>query len=145
MLHIDFNGLMPVWLLQALASAYISGLIPDRYIGSIVILANMVYRSQDFVDKAKELSTNLLTILDIFRELDEEVRDNSPNRQAIFLSFHEIAQIVAAKQILNTYGLPPELEKITADFKEMDISLGDYVWEVKPGYAAYSSFLNSIN
>ena len=41
--------------------------------------------------------------------------------------------------------MPPELEKITADFKEMDISLGDYVWEVKPGYAAYSSFLNSIN
>jgi len=52
---------------------------------------------------------------------------------------------LAAKKISNMYGGIPILEyRPPLSLKEMDIVLGDYMWEVKPGYTALNKFTESL-
>jgi hypothetical protein len=84
--------------------------------------------------------------------VEEELKSNSPSKQAIYVAFHETAQVLAAKEIkdahpeLSTFFNPnPELEELTISLKEIDISFKNYAWEVKPGYTSASAFLKSLN
>ena len=158
--YVDYNGHMPKKALNMLKDLHILGLIPEDSVGTIVILANLVSSATDFVGKVTEIvldpvggSFDLLR--DVMRNLnlDEEIKDGNPSKQNIFLSFHETAQILAAKQI---YLDHPELATFLQHYpvlellvlltmREMDIAYNDNVWEVKPGNASLSSFKKSLN
>ncbi|KRF27642.1 hypothetical protein [Paenibacillus sp. Soil787] len=65
--------------------------------------------------------------------------DAEANFRQLFVPFHEIAQIQAAKAIYDKYGKSPTLEKSISKPKGegkgnyyADIVLGNKVWEVKP-------------
>ena len=142
---IDVTGLMPVKMLRMIKNAYLLGFIPDDYIGSVVIIANIVSLSTDFLTKVKSvINLDVRNIYDMFVGVEAELKNSNASKQAIYVAFHETAQIIAAKQIMNKYGGVPELEKINMNMKEIDIALGDYAWEVKPGYTSNSAFAKSL-
>ena len=149
--YVDSTGKMPVWLLNAIKVAYITGIIPQDKVGSIVIIANICSLSTSFLSKVKSIVTfNVGELIHIFTEIEEELKADTPSKQSIYISFHETAQILAAKQIYKAY---PQLSSLLQPWptleaplllKELDIEFGDYMWEVKPGYSQESSFTTSL-
>jgi RHS repeat-associated protein len=153
-LYSDPTGEMPVKILNYIKDAYLANIIPIDYVGSVVIIANICSLSTDFVSKIASFATlNVRELVKIVIEIEEELKSDSPSKQAIYLSFHETAQVLAAKQIYETYPALasilqpwPELEKIASllPLRELDIAFGNYMWEVKPGYTSNSAFVNSL-
>jgi hypothetical protein len=150
---VDPQGLMSVKLLNMIKDAYIRGNIKKDDVGSVVLLVNLFSLAGDFLQKITvAVSLNIRDIMDWFSEVEEELKSDSPSKQAIYVAFHETAQVLAAKEIyeaypeLSTWLNPyPKLEELTSGLKEMDISFKKYVWEVKPGYTSASSFAKSLN
>jgi hypothetical protein len=144
---------MKVDILRAIEDAYIAGLITSDAVGTIVLIGNIIALSTKSLSLLMDLiGVNVRDLYDVFAEVDEEVQSHNASIQAIYLSLHETAQILAAKQIYNAYPelngffgwSTPTLEYINIRFKELDISYGDFVWEVKPGYSPDSKYTSSL-
>ena len=154
--YVDIFGEMPVRLLNLIKLAYIGGAISNEHIGMVVIAANVASLSTDFLNKiATILTLDLRNIYEWFAETELELKDSDVSKQQIYISFHEIAQILAAKQIYTDYPelsniiQPfPQLEKIVThewSIREIDIAFGGYAWEVKPYYTSDSAWEKSLS
>ena len=151
--YIDIDGKMPVRWLRMIKDAYILGFIPKDYIGSVVLIANIVTLAAKTIDNIMNIVTlDVRDIYDMVTGIEDELKSNDVSRQAIYVSLHETAQVLSAKAIYNKYGASlgslfqifPELEDINLQLKEIDISYGSYAWEVKPIGTSKSKWLDSL-
>jgi hypothetical protein len=76
-------------------------------------------------DYAEQYINNELSTEELVKSM---IIRNGENQ--IFLSFHEIAQVIVANQLKATNGSTPKLEYWTSN-GEIDIVQGDQMWEVK--------------
>ena len=152
--YIDIDGRMPVRWLRMIKDAYILGFIPKDYVGSVVLISNIVALAAKTIDNIMNIvSLDVRDIYDMVTGIEDELKNKDVSRQSIYISLHETAQVLSAKAIYNKYGsslgsffqIFPELEDINLQLKEIDISYGSYAWEVKPIGTSESKWLNSLN
>ena len=154
---VDPLGLMSTDTLNLITNAYIHGAIDDEDLAMIIMGVNVAHVAIDFVSFVGSIATvNVSKIKEKLKEIDEELQDPNGNRTntSIYIGFHEIAQVMAAKQIyeqnkttqyVKNWFMPiPELETRTISGKEVDIQWDKYVWEVKPGYYSDNAFTTSL-
>ena len=151
--YVDIDGKMPVGWLRMIKDAYILGFIPKDYVGSVVLIANIVALAAKTIDNIMNIvSLDVRDIYDMVTGVEDELKNGDVSRQSIYVSLHETAQVLSAKAIYNKYGASlgslfqifPELEDINFQLKEIDISYGSYAWEVKPVGTSESKWLKSL-
>ncbi|MFD2170166.1 RHS repeat-associated core domain-containing protein [Tumebacillus lipolyticus] len=117
--YVDPSGHAYTWALRSIAKTYIKGGFNSTEASLAVFFANgLTYFAPDLTDGYDK---------------------GEPAFNALFLSFHEIAQIHVAKKLYQVYGEIPVLEEsisATVNGKkkryEADVVLGSKVWEIKP-------------
>ena len=159
LIWVDPAGAMPRAMLNAISTAYYMAIINKDQVGTVCILANVLDIATSTLKRLVK-DALIVSILDSYKwiyslydmitmaPVEADIyEDTNANAQRIYLSFHEAAQVLAAKQIQDVSGavLYPVLEARHGTRMEIDIKQGSNVWEVKPGYHNISSWTNSLN
>ena len=142
LMYVDPLGEMPVIALNRVKELYITGKLDENGVAKTVLVLNMLTeRNNTVINSVAELiETN--SAWTIYAELEPELRDKNPTVQATNVAFHEIAQVLAAKDTYRAdrgrHTTFPYLEEPNGNVGkgEMDIYWNSNVWEVKPYYSS---------
>ncbi len=143
--YIDPSGHMSVDELRTVSKAYNAGFITKETVARIVLLRNTIGNGLTVDDLLKKYpkKNNNTDVPSVELEKDYEYYEDrwgekSFDMSGFNLSFHEITQVLAAKELRESkVGQAVSLEK-RINGKEADIVIDNYVYEVKTRY----SFMN---
>ena len=143
--YIDPSGHMAAKELNAISVAYNSDFITKETVARIVLLRNTIGNGLTVDDLLKKYpkKNNNTDVPSVELEKDYEYYEDrwgekSFDMSGFNLSFHEITQVLAAKELRESkVGQAVSLEK-RINGKEADIVIDNYVYEVKTRY----SFMN---
>ena len=142
--YFDPTGLMKVEELRALYKAYSSGILPKEAVAQIVIMRNAFDIGISVADWIYRTSEDLY---DALNKAEKKAIKGFPSEKkfltALFLSHHEITQILAGGDLTKEYNSDVVLERPVGNAKEgkdnygeldiADITMNTF-YEVKPKY-----------
>lgn len=150
--YVDPSGKMSVPNLQIINFLHQIGVIDNDQTGFLILAINLFKVEFQLGHDVKNwLEEKTGFNWDITKDIEPEMKHKNATVQSAYVAFHEIGQVLAAKELKDvgkSSGLVkpskadpyPEVEvpKKWGSLKgEIDIQWMDYVWEVKPGYAPY--------
>ena len=164
--YVDPMGEMAVSTLRGINDLYQLDIIDENAVAFIILAVNLFKITLDPAEIAKNGVEGLLDVfgidvnLDITKEIEPELKHKDATVQSAYVAFHEIAQVLAAKELRDVgkskHGLGkspipgidyPQVEAKNDWYNpkaEMDIEWYGNVWEVKPGYTSPGNFTTSL-